>query len=260
MQIELEKFNRGYLYLLRKISISQFKNKDQSTFFGFMWSFLHPILLLMVMYVVFNFKFGDRIEHYPIYLLIGIVHYNYFSSTSMSAMKVLDSMKQLTRNAIFPKEILVFATVIANTIEFIISMSICIILAYIAGINLTLFIIFIPLVLILEILLVMWISLIISTMYMFVKDIGHIYQVFLRALFFLTPIFYTLSQLGDGFARKIALLNPLTYIMTFTRSLVLKHQFFEISHYTIILIFNLVLLIISIMVFRKYEIYFAENT
>lgn len=260
IRVNFERFDRGYLFLLRQISVTQFKNKDQSTFFGFMWSFLHPILLLLVMYLVFNFKFGNTIKHYPIYLLIGIIHYNYFSGASLSAMRVLDSMKQLTRNAIFPKEILIFATVFANTFEFLISMCICILLAYVAGVKLTMIIILIPFVIVLEILFVMWISLIVSTIFMFVKDIGHIYQVFIRALFFLTPIFYNISQLGDGFAKKIALMNPLTYIITFTRSLILNSQFFDISKYMTILILNLVLLILFLIVFRKYEIYFAEST
>src|SRR3990172_9319508 len=108
-----------YLNLLRELTFAQFKLKDQSTFFGFMWSFLNPLIMLAVLFVFFRIRIGEGIEHYGIYLLIGIIQYTHFANSTSASMRVLHSVKGLTCNTIFPKEILIMGSVISNTIEFI---------------------------------------------------------------------------------------------------------------------------------------------
>ena len=65
--------DKKYLNLLREITTFQFKLKDQSTFFGFMWSFMHPLILLLILFIIFSLRLGENVEHYKIYLLIGII-------------------------------------------------------------------------------------------------------------------------------------------------------------------------------------------
>jgi len=230
MNIEQKK----YFNLLKEITISQFKTKDQSTFFGFFWSFLHPLMLLIILYSVFRFRLGEAVENFGIYLLIGIIHVAYFSNATATGMRVLYSMKQLTTETVFPKELLVIGSVLSTTIEFIISMLIAVFIAYFTGIKINLFIILLPLVIILEIILVLWVSVLLSFLYIFIRDIQHIYQVFLRILIFITPIFYTISFLEDGIAKKIVLLNPLTYLVDYSRSLIISGEIFSSSAHCII--------------------------
>src|ERR1700720_828596 len=108
--------DKKYLNLLREIVVTQFKLKDQSTFFGFMWSFLNPLVMLLVLLIFFRLRIGDQVEHYGIYLLIGIIHYTHFANTTNASMNILSRMRQLTCNAVFPKELLVVGSVISNTI------------------------------------------------------------------------------------------------------------------------------------------------
>jgi ABC-type polysaccharide/polyol phosphate export permease len=150
-------FDKKYLNLLREIIISEFKLKDQSSFFGFVWSFLNPLLMLIVLFIFFNARIGGEIKHYPIYLLIGLIQYTHFSNATNSAMNVLASMRQLTANTIFPKEILVIGSVISSSIEFFISMTICLLIAYFSGVRLTWNLLALPLILLLQLLLVMWV-------------------------------------------------------------------------------------------------------
>jgi len=254
MNIEQKK----YFNLLKEITISQFKIKDQSTFFGFFWSFLHPLMLLIILYSVFRFRLGETVENFGIYLLIGIIHVAYFSNATATGMRVLYSMKQLTTETVFPKELLVIGSVLSTTIEFVISMLIAVVIAYFTGINISLYIILLPLVIILEVILVLWVSIILSFLYIFIRDIQHIYQVFLRILIFITPIFYTISFLGDGIAKKIVLLNPLTYLVDYSRSLIMREEIFSIEQYLIFFLANVCLFLLSIKLFKKLEPKFAE--
>jgi lipopolysaccharide transport system permease protein len=252
-------FDKKYLNLLREIVISEFKLKDQSSFFGFVWSFLNPLLMLIVLFIFFNARIGGGIKHYPIYLLIGLIQYTHFSNATNSAMNVLASMKQLTANTIFPKEILVIGSVLSSSIEFLISMMICLVIAYFSGVRLAWTIVTLPLILLLQLMLVMWVSFLLSGIYVFARDIGHIYQVFLRILFFVTPVFYSVSFLEGAYAKYILYLNPLAQLMDFARAVIIDGTLFSTELFGILLGLNALLVYLGFKWFKKYEPRFAEH-
>ena len=130
-------FDKQYFSLLREIAISQYKLKDQSTFLGLVWSLLHPLLMLGVLFVFFNLHMGRNVEHYPLYLLVGLIHYTHFSTSTNTGMTALVSMRGLTRDTVFPKEVLVVASVAVTSIEFIISLGICVMIALFTNVRLS---------------------------------------------------------------------------------------------------------------------------
>lgn len=259
MRGQVYPFDKQYFGLLREMVISQFKLKDQRTLLGLVWSFLHPLLMLGVLFVFFRTHVGQDIKHYPVYLLIGLIHYTHFSSSTGAGMVALSAMRSLTRDTVFPKEILVMSSVIANSIEFVISLLICIALAYLTGIKLSWASSMLPLILLLQMMLVLWVSFILACCYVFVKDIGHIYQVFLRLLLFITPIFYGTSFLGEGIAKHIVSFNPLMYLINFSRLVIIDGEFFPARSFFIFGLLNALLICLGVQIFRKCEAVFAER-
>ena len=127
-------YDRRHWNLLREMVIAQFKMRDQGSLLGVLWSALNPLLMLTILYVVFHFHMGKEIENYAVYLLIGLVTYTHFSNSTVAAMHVFHNMSSLAANTIFPKEILVIATVISRSIEFAVSFLVCIGIAVFAGV------------------------------------------------------------------------------------------------------------------------------
>ena len=252
-------FDKKYLNLLREIATVQFKLKDQSTLFGFIWSFFHPVILLIILFAVFSLRLGENVEHYKIYLFIGIIQYTYFANSTSSALKVLSSMRQLTTNVIFPKEVLVIGSVVSNTIIFLLTMAICIIIAFFTGVKISWSTLMLPLVMLLELMLVLWVSLLLSCLYVFFRDLDDVYQVFLRGLFIITPIFYTMSFLGEGLAKSIVLFNPLTYLIDFSRTLIINGEVISFKLFLPLFLVNAIFILISLKIFKQYEPKFAEN-
>ena len=252
-------YENKYVNLLREITLAQFKLKDQSTFFGYVWSFLNPLIMLVVLFIFFRLRIGGEIEHYTIYLLLGIIHYTHFSNSTTASLRVLYSMRHVTCNAVFPKELLVMGSVLASFVEFVLSLLISVVIALCAGVDIRWPLFLLPLVILLQGLLVFWISLFLSGLYVFIRDIDHIYQVFLRLLFFVTPIFYSLSFLGEGLARYVVLANPLTHLIGFSRTIVIEGRPFSVHIYLLFLLVNMVLIYGSFRVFKKVEPQFAEN-
>lgn len=254
-------YSKKNLELLKELSFTQFRLKDQATALGALWSLLHPVILISVLYVVFSNRFGEKIEHYVIYLLIGVIHYAHFSTATTTSMKSLKSMKNLTKNTIFPKEIIVFSSIISSFIEFIISLLLCYVIALFAGINFSpYFILAVPLIIVLQLSIVLWISLFLAPLFLVLKDIEHIYQILLRVLFFITPIFYVISFVGEGLAKTVVLLNPLTHLITFSREIIINNNYFIMKEVTIFLMVNIILTLIAFMVFKRLEPRFAEVT
>jgi len=246
------------LNLLWELSISQYKLKDQSSFFGFLWSFLNPIFMVAILFVFFRGRFGGDIEHYGIYLLLGMIHYTHFSNTTNNAMRVFISMRQLAKESVFPKELLVMSATIANSVDFIIAMGVSLVVAYLVGVPITSAAFALPLVIILQLLLVTWVAMVLACIFPFARDIDHIYQVFLRALLFLTPIFYTASFVGEGAARYLLMLNPLAQLIELSRAILIRGQAPPADVVLMLVAINGLFITITLRTFKVFEPKLAE--
>lgn len=252
-------YQRSQIDLLRELAIAQYKLKDQSTVFGFLWSFLHPLALLLVLFVFFNGGFGGQIEHYPIYMLLGLVHYTHFANTTGAALRTLRDMRELTAEAVFPKELLVFANVVSGSIEFVISMAICLGLAAAAGVPPSAAWLWVLPAMALQLLLAAWVGLGLASLYPFAGDIDHIYQIVLRMLFFGTPIFYDSKFLGNSPLAQTALeINPLAQMIGISRDAVL-HGELRPGVLAVFTAVNLAGGVVALWLFKKLEPRFAEN-
>lgn len=246
-------------HLLRALIAAQFKLKDQSTILGFGWSFLNPLLMLGCLFLFFNRQLGRSIDHYALYLLVGLVHFTHFTNTTTSSMTALAVLRRLTCDTIFPKELLVLATVISSSIEFVISMALCVLIALVTGVPLGPALFLLPFVLLLQVMMVTWLSFLLSTLYVFATDSSHIYQVLLRILFFVTPTFYGAGFLGSPVARAIVWLNPLAHLIDFSRSAILGTPAFSLPAFLVLFAVNALAIWLALGVFRKYEPIFAER-
>jgi ABC-2 type transport system permease protein len=246
------------LNLLRELAMSQYKLKDQSSFFGLLWSFLNPLFMVGVLFVFFSSRFGTGVDHYGIYLLLGMVQYTHFANSTSTSMRSLLIMKQLTKETVFPKELLVVSSTISVTIDFAVAMLVCVLVAYATGIPPAWSHLLLPLVIVLQFLLCVWVSLLLACVYPFARDIDHIYQVFLRALMFATPIFYTPAFLGAGPARYLLILNPLAQLIEMARRLLIDGAPPSVTTLLALALSNGILGYLSWRLFKVFEPRLAE--
>lgn len=244
--------SRRHLGLLRELTIAQTKLRDQSSALGFLWSFLHPIVLLGVLYLFFQSRVAENVPNYGAFLLIGIVQFTHFSKSTAAGMQALHRMSRLASNMIFPKEVLVFSSILSDAPEFLISMPIVVAIALLTGVSASAALLLLPVVVLLQLILVLWVTLFLSALYVFVRDLDHIYDVALRILFFGTPIIYDLTFLGP-LTRQLALLNPLTHLIGFSRTIILEGRVPPLLHLAGFLLVNGLLLVVALLFFRRAE-------
>lgn len=245
--------------LLWELTRSQFKLKDQSTFFGVLWSFLNPLFMVGVLFVFFNAQVGSTVEHYAIYLLLGLVQYTFFANATNTSMRVLLAMRQLTKDAVFPKELLVLSSTLSNTIDLVISMLVCVGVAYCSGVAPSWNALGLVIVVVLQLMLASWVGLLLSCVLLVARDIDHIYQVFLRALLFVTPIFYTRAFLGGaGLAHWLVVLNPLAQLIDLSRAILLGGELPSVFRVLALVAINAACMVGTFRVFKRLEPRMAE--
>jgi lipopolysaccharide transport system permease protein len=226
---------------------------------GFFWTLLHPLLLLLVLYLLFRNRLGGQIEHFRIYLLIGIIHWSFFSTATTKAVNSIVQRRELVVNVFFPREILVIGDVGTVLISFV--LEILVLFAFIAaeGIPVRMTWLLLPAIVALQTLLVVGFGLLLAGLKVFLQDIERIWTITLRIGFFLVPIFYTPDIIADEMQRRIFLLNPLTRIMGFSREILLQGTVPSPLWMAYTLGFGAALVFLSLRLFKRLEPSFAER-
>lgn len=205
-----------YWNLTKTIALTDFKLKYQGSVLGFLWSLMKPLMLFAVLYFVFTrlFALGDEIPYYPVYLLLGIVVWNFFVESTVSALYSIVGKGDLLRKVYFPRIALIISNTGTTFLTFISSLIIVFVFMIINGVPFTWRMLVLPLVFIELYILVLGVGLIVSSLYVRFRDIAHIYEVLLQAAFYATPILW--SPLQRGMSDKMAaivMMNPMAQIL-----------------------------------------------
>ena len=211
---------RRYKYLLKTLVLRDFRIKYQSSVLGVLWSFLNPLLTMFVYLFVFSMIFRSNIEYFPVYLLSGIVMFNYFSeSTSLGLLSIVGNRALITK-VYMPKYIYPLAKVLSSAVNLVISFIPLFIVILVTGMPIHKSILLLPLVLVFQIMFCTGMSLILSALNVFFRDIQFLWGILITIWNFLTPIFYPESIIPRAFA-QIYHLNPLYQIIYFMRSIII---------------------------------------
>lgn len=214
-----------YFDLIRELAITDFKLKYQGSLIGYAWSLVKPLAMFGVLYLVFTVfvRIGSGIQHYALYLLLGIVLWTYFSDATNTTMRAVADKGDMMRKVYFPRITIIIAASISSAITLLLNLIIVFIFIVIArvapGWNALLFI---PLLLELFIL-CLGIGFITSAMFVKYRDIGHIWEVLLQLLFYASAIIYPLQIVPVKY-QKFILLNPITQIVQDARFLLVTKE------------------------------------
>jgi ABC-type polysaccharide/polyol phosphate export permease len=216
MTPETAKNIRSYFTLLREMSGTEFKLKDQGTVLGFLWTLLHPALMFAVLYVVFVKWMGHQVENYGAYLLIGLMFWIFFQKSTSSALTSLTRRYPIIRNFKFPREIVVLSAVSAVFYSFLLELLVLLVFLPFIGVPPKLSWLLLPLLVGSLVLLSAGVSMFLPILAVEYRDMERIWEVLTMAMFYVTPIFYPISVIGERL-RPLLYLNPVTQVLIATR-------------------------------------------
>lgn len=228
-------FNKESRILLREMVKTDFKLRYQGSLVGHLWSILKPMMLFTIMYLVFVrfLRFDDGTPHYAVSLLLGMVTWTFFTEATLMGMMSIVSRGDLLRKLNFPKEIIVFSSVLGASINYAINLVVVFIFALINGVTPSWqFLIALPLFVELFFL-ATGVSFFLSSLFVKYRDIGPIWEVVLQAGMYATPIIYSLTfiiQRGQEQVAKIMMLNPLAQVIQDLRHFIVYSGSLTVRH------------------------------
>jgi len=205
-----------YKYLLRNLIVRDIKVRYKNSLLGMLWSLLNPLMMMLVFTFVFGVLFArSDVRNYPIFFLIGILPWNFFSSSVMGGTVSISGGASMIKKVFFPRELLPLAKVLANLVHLGLAFVVFLIYFYFSGMQLTLHALWVPALLVTQVLFTLGLVLLFSAIHVFYRDIVMILDVAMLAWFFLTPIVYPLERLGTSAQFLGFTVNPIMLLRWF---------------------------------------------
>ena len=275
MKDVIKRLQERYHYALvvfKELVKTNFKLRYQGSYLGVLWSVLQPLMLFAVMYVVFVkfLKFTDGTPTFPISLLCGTCLWQFFTEATSMGMRSIVDRGDLLRKIHFPNYIIVAATTMGSMISLAINLGVVILFGFFAHAHYTWRVItVIPSILQLYAI-SLGVALLLGSLYVYFRDIGHIWDVILQALFYATPIIYPLSMVQKNpefsWAADFMMLMPTTQTIMDIRHNLLSPEYVP-TIWTVVdnkilclipYVLSVLVLWLGVHVFRKYSAKFAE--
>lgn len=247
-----------YNFLIRQLVARDFKTKYKRSVLGMFWSFLNPLLTMSIQYVVFSTFFKSDIPNFIIYLLCGIVCFNFFNeASSMCLMSILGNAS-LINKVYVPKYIYPFSRTLSSCVNLLLSLVPLVIMLFITGTFISPAALLLPFPLIMLFLFSYGVGLILATMMVFFRDTQFLWNIFSMLLMYLTPIFYPDTIIPNYFM-PVYRLNPLYHVIGFIRDILMYKEAPEPSAYLWCAVLCLIPFLIGTVIFRKNEDKFVLN-
>lgn len=265
MKQYISKQNRA---LLTELVRTDFKLRYQGSLLGYAWSLLKPLLLFVILYTVFVYflRIGDDIPHFPVYLLLGIVLWNFFTEMTVQSLGSIVGRGDLIRKIRIPRWMIVFSSSVSATINLLLSLVVVGVFMFVNEVPLTLSILLLPVYIVMIYAFALGCSLFLAAAYVKFRDISYIWEVVLQGGFYATPIIYPLQMIDNLLVQKILLLNPVAQAIQGARHSVVTQETLTTGavwggSFMVIVpaIFVIAVLVGGLLYFKSQADYFAEN-
>lgn len=258
-------FSRRNWVLLKAMVSTDFKLRYQQSVLGYLWSILKPLMLFAIMYLVFVrfLRFGADVPHFAVALLLGTVMWTFFSEATTGGMMSVVGHGDLLRKIHFPQLIVTVSAIMSALINFGINFIVVLVFMLINGVRLRWTALLIVPILIELLLISSGIAFFLGALYVYFRDLSPIWEVFMQAGFYATPIIYPLSLVVSNVGPRAAhamLLNPMAQIIQDARFVLVSDEYPIIWNSYTNVAAMIVPVLISVLIFLFGLIFFNHKS
>ncbi len=247
-----------YRCLVKRLAVSDFNVRYKNSVLGFFWSLLDPLLMLMVLYIIFVDVYPSTQKNYHLFLLLGIVLWDFFTKGTSMGLSSIINKPGLVRQVYIPREILIFSSSITALMMAVLELGMFGAFMASSGLIPTSTIIYFPFIFLNIFILVFGTSLALGALNTYYRDIQYIWAVILQAGFFASGIFIDFSTYQGEF-KNLLLLNPMARIILISRESLLYNTVVSSSDLIYCFASSIVMLVIGYLIFINLEPGFAEE-
>lgn len=248
----------NYRSMIASLVKRDLRGRYKGSVLGFFWTFLNPLLQLIVYTFVFSIVMRAGIEDYYLFLFVALVPWVFFSSSVDGGAGCVRNQVNLVNKIYFPREVLPIAHVLSQLVNMLLSFLVVIVVLIVSGkgINLAVWW-YLPIVILQETLLAFGFALFFSAVTVFFRDLQYFLSIFLMAWQFLTPVMYSVDMVPDEL-KFVFNLNPMSPIISAYRSIFYYKTAPELDNFLAGTIMGIIVLAIGWFTFGKLKRRFAE--
>lgn len=256
----LEEWKEIYRYreFLKNNVSKDLRTRYKGSFFGFLWTFFNPLLMLLVYSTLFSLIIKMPVDNYPIFLFCTLLSWNFFSSAVQSSSSIIVSSGNLIKKVYFPHEILPISVVSGGLINYLYGLIILIPALSVFGYYPNLNYLWLPIIIVIQFILTLALSFFVSAVTVYFRDLEHMLNIFLMALLYLTPVLYPQSMIPDKY-QWLFNWNPMAILVTSYRQVFYYNESPNMFQLMILGGLAIILLLISHLYFMKVKGKFNEE-
>lgn len=249
-----------YRELLKTSVKKDIRGRYKASVLGVLWSFINPLLQVLVYAIVFPYLMKGSADHYVVYLVTGIIPWTFFQTVVNQCTTSIKSNSGIIKKVYFPRIILMLSAFLSGLINFFISCVIIVVFCLIFGMGISWHIVLVPLIAVTEGLFGLALGTIFGAIDAYIQDTEYIVNFILMMAMYGAPIIYEINIFPQG--SKIGALiqiNPMTKIMNAYRDVFMYHQIPDMGAIGIVFVMSLILFIIAVALFNRMQKGFAEQ-
>lgn len=248
-----------YREMLFSLVQKELRGRYKGSVLGFLWTFLNPLLQLVVYTIVFSYILESDIEQFYIFLFVGLIPWLFFSTSITGGATTIIYQENLIKKIYFPRIILPIAYVTSGFINMLLTFLVIFAVLIISnfGINLTA-ICYLPIIFIVEYFLALGIGVLVSAVTVYFRDLEYILSIVMMAWMYLTPILYSVERVPEKFW-NIYYLNPMTSIILAYREILYYKQVPEVSTLLKTIGIGVFFMILGSIMFSRLQRRFVEE-
>ena len=249
----------AYRQLLKSNIKKEIRGKYKGSFLGVLWSFINPLLSALVYAIVFPIILKSSSPHYVTFLVIGIIPWNFFTTVLNQGTTCILTNAGIIKKVYFPREILPISVATSGLVNFLISCLIIFIFLICSGIGFSMYILYLPLIIIAQYILQLGIILITSAVNVYIRDAEYIINFLVMMLFYATPILYSQEMFIGTKFEWIIQVNPFATIITCYRDVLFYKSAPHLKSLLVVLLGSILIFFIGKAIFNKLQKGFAEE-
>lgn len=247
-----------YRHMLFTLVKQDINGRYKGSIFGFLWTLLNPLFMLLVYSIVFQFVFRSDIENYPIYLFICLMPWNAFNNMIGAGTTCVSNNASILKKVYFPREVLPLSVVISNTIQYLFSVVIIFIALLVSGVGISWYALLLPVVVLVQITFAFGLILMLSAANVYVRDVQYMMNPIMMIWMYASPILYSITMVPEKWL-WLYKLNPMVSILQGYQNILYDQTLPDFKSLGIVFLVSIVICIIGYIIFNKLQRRFAEE-
>lgn len=247
-----------YRSLVSNLVAKDLKVRYKNSVLGFLWSLLNPLLMTFVFTIVFTQLLGQTIDHFPVFVMTGLLAWNWTAASVSVGTKSLIDNSPLINKVYFPRSLLPSSVVFANLAHYLLAFPVIFIFMAAERMSFTPWILYIPVIMFVQATFLIGLVLLLSALYVYFRDTIVLVDVGLTAWFFLTPIFYRVEDVAPDYEQWMYWLNPMASIIAELHTILYYGGVPDPLFMARTFIQSLILLVLGVLLFSRVSKHLGE--